>query len=110
MEAVIHARSQPQRDILAVAIEVDSGWIEQQLVQRVRKSLRLDQLVTMNAPGRADDRVAGAGHHAWIGVDGTGARFQFSGEAGVQTTEVFRLRLTQIEISKQPPDRDRRSG
>ena len=62
MEAVIHAGRQPQRNVLAVAIELDELRVDQQILQRVGKSFGLDQLVPVDPSAGADNRIAGTGY------------------------------------------------
>ena len=60
VEAVIHARGQPQRDVAAVAVGLDQVGIAQQILQRVGKSLDLVELGAGDRAAGADDGVAGA--------------------------------------------------
>ncbi len=61
MKAMVHAGRQPQRDVLAIAIEFDELRVDQQILQRVRRSLGLDQLVPVDPSAGADDAITGAG-------------------------------------------------
>ena len=60
VEAVVHAGRQAQRDVAAVAIGVHEVGIAEQILQRVGKSLGLDQLGAGDPAAGADDRIAGA--------------------------------------------------
>src|SRR5262249_48127904 len=73
METVVHAGRQPQRSVLAIAIELDELRVDQQILQCVGKSFGLDQLVPDDPPRGADNGVTGAGYNMWVPVDRTRA-------------------------------------
>ena len=58
MEAVIHARGQPQRDEAAVAVRLDQSGIAEQVEQRIGRALDLKQFGIGDRAMRADDGVA----------------------------------------------------
>src|SRR5439155_1339467 len=61
MEAVVHARGQPQRDEAPVAVLLHQLGVAEQVEQRIRRALDLEQLGIGDLAERADDAVAGAG-------------------------------------------------
>jgi hypothetical protein len=106
-EAVVHAGRQPQRSVLAIAIELDELRVDQQILQCVGKSLGLDQLVPDDPSAGTHNGVTGAGYNMCVPVDRTRVGFQLSREARVQAREALILRFAQVEIGEPPPDRDR---
>ena len=108
MKAVVHAGSQPQRDVGAIAERFHSGRVAQQLLQRVREAFGLDDLCALDDAVGTDDTVTGAGQQAHVLGDRPLSGFQFPGEAIVQAGEVRFFGLAQVQIRKKTPDRNRR--
>jgi hypothetical protein len=50
-----------KRDVLAIGIEFDELRVDQQILQCVRRSLGLDQLVAVDPSAGADNSITGAG-------------------------------------------------
>ena len=109
MESVVHAGRQPQRNVLAIVIELDELRVDQQILQCVGKSLGLDQLVPVDPSAGADNGITGARYNMRVAVDRMRAGFQLPREASVQAREALRPRFAQVEIGEPPPDRDRGS-
>ena len=107
VEAVIHARSKPERDIEPVTVGLDQRRVVQQIAQGIGKSLGLKRFDAVDGPTGTDDAIAGARQHLRVGVDLACARLQLTGEAGMKAVEGLLLRIPEIEIGEQPPDRDR---
>jgi hypothetical protein len=107
VEAMIHARRQPQREEAAVAVLIDQRGIAEQIEQRVRRALDLKQFSIGDPAVRADDAVGRAGHDGWIGIGRAQAGPQFARKTIVQAFEFGLFGFRQIEIGKQPPARDR---
>ena len=107
MEAVIHARCQPQRHIAAVAMRLDERRIAQQILQRVGKSLGLIELGAVDRAAGADDGVARADQDVGRAVDRARAVLELADEAVVQAAELGLFGFAQIEVGEQPPERDR---
>ena len=84
VEAVIHARFQPQRHIAAVAMGFDSSRIAQQVLQRVRKTLGLIEFGAFDRAAGTDDRVARADQDVGRAVDRARAVLEFTDKAVVQ--------------------------
>ncbi len=108
MEAVIHARRQPQCEEAAVAVLLHQLGIAQQVQQGIRRALDLEQLGAGDLAERADDAVAGARHNIGVGIEGAQARLQLPREAIVKALELGLFGLGQIEIREQPPTGDRK--
>src|SRR5437868_5448934 len=102
MEAVIHARFQPQRRIAAVAISFDEILIAEQIPQRVWKPFGLVHLGAGNFAASPDNRVAGTDQDLGALVDRADAILEFADETIVQAIELLLLGLAEIEIGKQP--------
>ena len=60
VEAVVHARGQPQGHVAAVAVGLDQVAVAQQILQRVGKALGLIEARAGNRAAGADDGVARA--------------------------------------------------
>ena len=108
VEAVVHARGEPQRDVGAVAIGLDQRRIGQQVPQRVGEALGLQQLGAADRAAGADDGVARACQHLRIGIDRPRAGLQLAREAGMQAREGLLPGVAEVEIGEQAPHRDRR--
>jgi hypothetical protein len=70
VEAVVHRRGQPQRDVAAVGERRRVLRGAEQLVQRVGVALGLEHLAALHRPALADDGVARAGQHPGSGSKG----------------------------------------
>src|SRR5439155_1048644 len=70
VEAVIHARGQPQRDETSIAVLLHQRGIAKQVEQRVRRALDLEQLAVGDLAECADDAVAWTDHDRWVGING----------------------------------------
>ena len=55
VEAVIHARGQPQGDEAPVAVPLDQCGIAEQIEKRIRRALDLEQFGILDPSERADD-------------------------------------------------------
>jgi hypothetical protein len=110
MEAVIHARGQAQRRVLAFLVVAHQLRIAQQIEQRVRESLRLQHGTLPHPPAGADQRIAGADQNMRVRIDGAYAVLEFADEAIVQAFEVRLFCLAQIKIGEQPPQGDARAA
>ena len=106
MEAVVHRRGQAQRDVDAVAEVGRQRIAAEQIGQRVRHALGLEQLRALHIAAGADDGVAGAGDHVGAGVDHARAGHELARETGVQAVEVLQLGVAQVQVGEQPPDGD----
>ena len=107
VEAVIHARGEPQRDITAVAVRVHEVALGQEFAERVRKSLGLVEPGAGDRAASADDGVARAHQDVRPAVDRARAVLELADEAIVHAAEARFLRLPQVEIGKEPPRADR---
>ena len=107
VEAVIHARGQPQRDETSIAVLLHQRGIAKQVEQRVRRALDLEQLGVGDLAECADDAVAWTDHDRWVGINGPETRSKLARKAIVQALEFGLFRLRQIEVGKQPPAGDR---
>jgi hypothetical protein len=80
----------------------------EQVQQRVRHPLGLEQRVALDPTARADHGIAGADQHGGIRVDRPRAVLQLADEAVVQAVEALLLRLVQREVVGEPaPEADR---
>ena len=98
METVIHARSEPQSDIAAVAVSFDQIEIAEQIVERIGKTLGLIKLGAGDRAAGADDRVTRADKDIHPPIDRTRAILELAGETIVHAAELCRLRLPQVEV------------
>ena len=88
VEAVVHARGQPQRDVAAVRVKARPGrGSPKQLVERVRESLGLEQLRALDAAASARRWRRRAHQHGRVGVDRPRAGLELAREAVVQAGE-----------------------
>ena len=115
VEAVVHAGRQPQRDVAAVAVELDQLGIAQQVLQRVGEALGLDQHGRRRSrPDAPTMRVARADQHGGIGIDRARAGLELADEAVVQAREPRLGRLVEVRgrrtAARPPIDRSRTSG
>ena len=78
---------------------LDQLRVEDQFVERVGRSLRLDELGAVDAPAAADDGVAGADQDAGRRIDRAGAVLELADEAVVQAAELRLARLVQLRIA-----------
>jgi glycosyltransferase involved in cell wall biosynthesis len=108
MKAVIHAGTQPQGYVDAVAEGTRELVVVDQLRQRVGEPLGLDQLGAGDRAARADDRVAGADEHAGILGDGPRAIAQRAHEAVVQAAEARLPGVRQVYVGEKTKERERR--
>jgi len=106
MEAVVHAGRKPQCNVLAITIEVDELWVDEQVLQSVWESLNLNQLVAIDPSTGADDSVRRAREDLRVAIDRAGAGLELSRETRMQARKMLHSRFAQVEVGKQPPDRD----
>jgi hypothetical protein len=78
---------------LAIVIESDELWVDQQFLQGVGKSFGLDQFVPVDPTASTDNGVTRAGYNVRVAIDRTRAGFQLSREARVQARETLRSRF-----------------
>ena len=99
MEAIVHARGQAQGDVVAVAIGLDQGRIDQQILAPVGRALGLEQFGPANRVAGAYDPVARADQYRRIGVERlrTGAQLARESVAPVPGRRPLRLGETEIE-------------
>jgi hypothetical protein len=100
MEAMIHARFQPQRRIGAVAIVLDRIPVAQQILKRVWKSLGLKQSGASDAAAGADDRISWTHQNVLVALDRTGVILEFANKTIVKTFELGFLGVAEIEIGE----------
>ena len=79
VEAVVHARGQPQRHVAAIAVGLDQVGIAQQLLERVGKSLDLIEIGAGDRAAGADDGVAGADQDVGAAIDRARAVLELAG-------------------------------
>src|SRR6516164_5260775 len=74
----------------AVAVVLDQTPLAEQILQRVRKSLGLEQRGAADGAAGADDRIAGTDQNLIASLDRSDAILEFANKAIVQA---FELRL-----------------
>jgi hypothetical protein len=107
VKAVVHRRRQAQGHVAAVAVVRDQRVVDQQIMQRVGKTLGLDQLDAVHLAEAAHDAVARADQHPGIAVERPRARRQLAHEAVVQAGEVALLGLVQAQVRASLPGPER---
>ena len=108
VETVVHAGGQPQGDVAAVAVPIDQAGVGQQLVQRVRQPLGLNEIGALQATEWSHDAVARAGDHIGPCIDGSDAVLELAGEAVVEAAELTLARFVQLRIAgEELPRRNR---
>ena len=105
MEAVVHARRQPQRHVRSVQVAVHQLLIAQQVHQRVGKSLGLQHRSAGDRAHGANDSVARAHQYGGVGVDAARTVLELAREAFMQAPEAGAARFAQVELAEQPPQR-----
>src|SRR5208283_936568 len=108
MEAMIHARHQPQGGVAAVTVSLDELSVLQKLANVIGRAFDLQDLASLDDPAGADNRVAWAGQDVRPHVGWARAVFQLAHETVVQALEFLFLRVAQIEIGEQAPQADGR--
>src|SRR5262249_56254207 len=103
METGIHARFQPQRRIGAVATALDQTRVKQQILQRVRKALGLEQRGAADFAAGADDRVARADQNVRAALDWADAILEFANKHVVQAFQLLLLALPHTHPPPYPP-------
>ena len=103
---MIHARSEAQRRELTAPVVLHQLVVGQEVLERIRKSLRLKYRPLFDPPAGADQGIAGTREQGGIGLDRSRAILQPPREAVVQTPEPGLSRLAQIEVGEQPPQGD----
>src|SRR5262249_36779823 len=101
MEPVVHAGSQPERDIRAVAVAGGKLRIANEIGNRVREALGLQDRAVEHLSGGADNAVARAGQDVRVVVDRACALFQLARKAIVQAVKMRLAGLAQIEVGEQ---------
>src|SRR5262249_42708059 len=107
VEAVIHARRQPKRDVRAIAVAIRELDVADERVERIARTFDLKELAVHDAAGRDDDAVAWTDEDAWRRVEGTSVRLQLADEAVVEADEARFPGLVQLEVAgADRPDAD----
>src|SRR5262249_52437986 len=108
VEAVIHARREPQRYVRAVAILRLKRGIRDEIGELVRKSLGLKDPRPFDSAAGPDDRVARADRNVPTRIDGARTVLQLADEAFLQTLELTLFGFSQVQVvRKDSPDRNR---
>src|SRR5262249_18993661 len=88
------------------ATALDQTRVKQQILQRVRKALGLEQRGAADFAAGADDRVARADQNVRAALDWADAILEFANKTVVQAFELRLLGLAQIEVGEYPPAAD----
>ena len=111
VESMMHTRGQPQGNEVAIAIGCHRLRVVQQILQRVRESLGLNQLCAPDRSRRADNRVARADEHIRRSVDRARSIFQLANEAVVEAGKMSLPGLLQVQVpGKHLPRRYRKTS
>ena len=107
VKSVIHARGQPQRDELPVAVLLSQRRIAEQVRQRIGRALDLVEFVVANSSERADNAIRRADHDRRIGIGRPQAGTKLAGETVVHALEFALPGFRKVELGEQPPACDR---
>jgi hypothetical protein len=89
---------------IGLTIGLDQSLVAEQILQRVRKSLGLEQRGAADCAAGADDRIAGAHQNVIAALDRAGAVPEFANEAIAKAFEPRLLGFAEIEVREYPPD------
>ena len=88
VKAVIHAGRQPQRQEAPVAMAFHQIRVAEQVEQRIRRTLDLEQLGILDAAVSANDAIARGHDDGRVGIDRPQPGAKLPGEAVVQALEL----------------------
>src|SRR5215510_4104211 len=96
---MIHGGAKAKRDEAAASVALDQGWIEQEVVQRVWRSLDLNRHAVRHDAMCSDDSVARAREDVRCEIDDAGSWFEAACEHRLEAREVARCRFVEREAA-----------